>query len=44
MRFSGLPANDPQQEQYQLWIFDASRGEDYPIDAACSTSRQMAKL
>lgn len=32
MRFSGLPANDPQQEQYQLWIFDASRGDAYPVD------------
>jgi len=25
MRFSGLPANDPTEEQYQLWIFDATR-------------------
>jgi Anti-sigma-K factor rskA len=32
MRFTGLPANDPQQLQYQLWIFDASRDERYPID------------
>lgn len=32
MRFTGLAANDPQQLQYQLWIFDASRDERYPID------------
>jgi anti-sigma-K factor RskA len=32
MRFSGLAANDPTQFQYQLWIFDAARGEQYPVD------------
>lgn len=32
MRFSGLPANDPEENQYQLWIFDAARGEQYPVD------------
>lgn len=32
MRFSGLPVNDPEQSQYQLWIFDAARGEQYPVD------------
>ena len=32
MRFSGLAANDPKQFQYQLWIFDAERGEQYPVD------------
>lgn len=32
MRFRGLPKNDPQQLQYQLWIFDATRGEQYPVD------------
>jgi anti-sigma-K factor RskA len=32
MRFRGLPTNDPQQLQYQLWIFDASRGDQYPVD------------
>lgn len=25
MTFEGLPANDPNLEQYQLWIFDADR-------------------
>jgi hypothetical protein len=28
----GLAANDPSFEQYQLWIFDASRDERYPVD------------
>ena len=40
MRFTGLDANDPSREQYQLWIFDASRGEftespleiEHPVD------------
>lgn len=28
----GLAPNDPSFEQYQLWIFDASRDERYPVD------------
>jgi hypothetical protein len=32
MRFRDLLANDPDQYQYQLWIFDAERDERYPID------------
>jgi hypothetical protein len=32
MRFKGLPANDPSEYQYQLWIFDAQQDERYPID------------
>lgn len=28
----GLAVNDPKQEQYQLWIFDAARDERYPVD------------
>jgi anti-sigma-K factor RskA len=32
MRFRGLPANNPQEQQYQLWIFDATRGDQYPVD------------
>lgn len=31
MRFSGLPANDPLQAQYQLWIIDPTR-DDVPVD------------
>jgi hypothetical protein len=32
MRFRGLPTNNPQEIQYQLWIFDATRGDQYPVD------------
>ena len=32
MRFRGLAVNDPSVFQYQLWIFDATRDERYPID------------
>ena len=32
MRFRGLPANDPTNQQYQLWIFDENQDEKYPID------------
>jgi hypothetical protein len=32
MRFTGLPANDPSQSQYQLWIFDGTRDDRYPVD------------
>ena len=32
MRFSNFAANDPTVEQYQLWIFDAERSADYPVD------------
>lgn len=32
MRFQGLPVNDAAKETYQLWIFDKSRDETYPID------------
>jgi anti-sigma-K factor RskA len=32
MRFVGLAVNDPKQWQYQLWIFDGTRDQAYPID------------
>ena len=32
MRISGLPVNDPADFQYQLWIFDGTRDDRYPID------------
>lgn len=32
MRFRGLAPNDPEQTQYQLWIFDKPRGTDHPVD------------
>lgn len=31
MRFAGLPPNDPESQQYQLWIVDPDRGE-HPVD------------
>jgi hypothetical protein len=33
LRLSAVPGNDPAQQQYQLWIFDASRDQTYPVDA-----------
>ncbi len=32
MRFQGLAKNDPTRAQYQLWIFDKTRDEKYPVD------------
>jgi len=32
MRFSGLPINMPNREQYQLWIFDKNQSDKTPID------------
>jgi len=32
MKFTGLAINDPTQYQYQLWIFDATRDQAYPVD------------
>jgi hypothetical protein len=33
LRFRGIPANDPRQQQYQLWIADAGRSQPEPVDA-----------
>ena len=32
MRIVGLQANDRRRWQYQLWIFDKTRDEKYPVD------------
>lgn len=32
MVFRNMRPNDPGKEQYQLWIFDATRDERYPVD------------
>lgn len=32
MRFVGLLPNDPTKSQYQLWIFDKTRDDKYPVD------------
>lgn len=32
VRLTGMPAIDPQAGAYQLWIFDASQDEKFPVD------------
>jgi anti-sigma-K factor RskA len=32
MRFNNLKPNNPQQYTYQLWIFDSTRDERFPVD------------
>jgi len=32
MTFDGIPDNDPSENQYQLWVFDAKRSEEHPVD------------
>ncbi|MEO8845542.1 MAG: anti-sigma factor [Kofleriaceae bacterium] len=32
LRFVGLKPNDPAQYQYQLWIFDKTRDQAFPVD------------
>ncbi len=32
MTFRGLPVNDSESTQYQLWIFDGARSLDKPVD------------
>ena len=32
LRLKGLPANDPQRSQYQLWIVDPERDAEFPVD------------
>jgi hypothetical protein len=32
LHFVGLRPNDPQMHQYQLWIFDGTRDQRYPVD------------
>jgi len=32
MVFEGLSPNDPDVEQFQLWIFDSTRGDSPPVD------------
>lgn len=32
LRFRGLPVNDVARSQYQLWIFDGQRGDQFPVD------------
>lgn len=32
LRLRGIPANDPALAQYQLWIVDPERDEEFPVD------------
>ena len=32
LRFRGLAKNDPQHSQYQLWIYDTKRDNEFPVD------------
>jgi len=40
MTFEGIPDNDPSEHQYQLWVFDAARSEDYPVDGGVFDARR----
>lgn len=41
MKLAGLAANNPETEQYQLWIIDAERGK-YPVDGGVFDLREPA--
>lgn len=32
MTFRGIPDNNPAENQYQLWVFDENRSDQYPVD------------
>lgn len=40
MTFEGIPDNDPDEHQYQLWLFDATRSQDYPVDGGVFDARR----
>ena len=44
MVFDGLPVNDPTKEQYQLWIFDTDREQNYPVDGGVFDIRADGKV
>jgi hypothetical protein len=49
MVFSGMAANDPRVEQYQLWIFDKDRDERFPVhggvfDIAGGAERTIVRI
>ncbi len=39
MTFRGIPGNDPDEHQYQLWVFDKGRSDDYPVDGGVFNAR-----
>jgi hypothetical protein len=44
MRFVNLAANDPNQSVYQLWIFDATQDEKYPVDGGVFNVPQSGEV
>jgi hypothetical protein len=42
MRFRGLPMNNPAETQYQLWIFDSTRDDKYPVDGGVFNAKPNA--
>lgn len=40
MTFEDIPDNDPGEHQYQLWVFDATRSQDYPVDGGVFDARR----
>lgn len=44
LRFQGLPANDPNKETYQLWIFDENQSDKYPIDGGVFDVSQTGEV
>jgi hypothetical protein len=42
MTFRDLPDNNPSEHQYQLWVFDATRSEEYPVDGGVFDARRNA--
>lgn len=44
MRFVNLAANDPNQNVYQLWIFDANQDEKYPVDGGVFNVSQAGEI
>ncbi len=40
MTFKGMPDNDPSQHQYQLWVFDATRPDEHPVDGGVFNARR----
>ena len=42
MTFKGIPDNNPQRHQYQLWVFDATRSDEHPVDGGVFDARRNA--
>jgi len=40
MTFEDIPDNDPGEHQYQLWVFDATRSDEHPVDGGVFDARR----